>query len=280
PEDIANLKTRNAAGEFVPLGSIVKIRQTVGPNLIQRYNQAVSIPVSGNTAPGFSSGDSLMKMEKLASEILPPGIGWEWTELALQQKEAGNAALYIFGLSVIFVFLVLAAMYESWTLPLAIILIVPLSVLAALIGVWARGMDNNILTQIGLVVLIGLAAKNAILIVEFARHRQEHGETMYEAVVEACRLRLRPILMTSLAFILGVVPLVWAKGPGSEMRQSMGTAVFAGMIGVTILGLVLTPVFYAIIQRLTGRTGPQKPLHEVAAEDDPWEAECGKKHRS
>jgi len=277
PEDIGKLKTRNAAGEFVPLGSIVKVSEITGPNLLQRYNQAVAVAVSGNTAPGFSSGDSLAKMQKLAKEILPQGIGYEWTELALQQQEAGNAALYIFGLSVVFVFLVLAAMYESWSLPIAIILIVPLSVLAALIGVQQRGMDNNILTQIGLVVLIGLAAKNAILIVEFARHRQEHGETMFEAVVEACRQRLRPILMTSMAFILGVVPLVIATGPGSEMRQSMGTAVFSGMIGVTILGLLLTPVFYSLIQKLTGRTGPQQPKHVV--EDDPWVEECQKKKK-
>lgn len=275
PEDIANLKTRNSAGEFVPLGTIVTIKTTTGPALIQRYNQAVAIPLSGDTAPGKSSGESLKTMEKLAAEVLPAGVGWEWTELALQQKEAGNAAIYIFALSVVFVFLVLSAMYESWTLPIAIILIVPMSVLAALIGVWARGMDNNILTQIGLVVLIGLAAKNAILIVEFARHRQEHGETMFEAVVEACRQRLRPILMTSFAFILGVVPLVIAEGPGAEMRQSMGTAVFSGMIGVTLFGLVLTPIFYALIQKLTGRTGPQKPLHVV--EDDPWVEECKKK---
>lgn len=276
PEDITKLKTRNAKGEFVPLGTIVKLRETTGPNLIQRYNQAVAVAVSGNTAPGFSSGDSLAKMEKLAQQILPQGIAYEWTELALQQKEAGNAALYIFALSVVFVFLVLSAMYESWTLPLAIILIVPMSVLAALIGVWARGMDNNILTQIGLVVLIGLAAKNAILIVEFARHRQDHGETMLEAVVESCRLRLRPILMTSLAFILGVVPLVIATGPGAEMRRAMGTAVFSGMIGVTLFGLVLTPVFYAIIQRLTGRTGPQTPKH--ASGDDPWADEVRHRH--
>ncbi|NBX66049.1 MAG: multidrug efflux RND transporter permease subunit [Proteobacteria bacterium] len=276
PEDIAKLKTRNAAGEFVPLGTIVKVHETTGPNLIQRYNQATAVAVSGNTMPGFSSGDSIEKMEKLAKEILPQGLDFEWTELALQQKEAGNAALFIFALSVIFVFLVLSAMYESWSLPIAIILIVPMSVLGAFIGVWARGMDNNILTQIGLVVLIGLAAKNAILIVEFARHRQEHGETMMEAVVEACRLRLRPILMTSLAFILGVVPLVIATGPGAEMRQSMGTAVFAGMIGVTIFGLILTPVFYAIVQKLTGRTGPQKPLHATPA-NDAWAEECSKK---
>jgi HAE1 family hydrophobic/amphiphilic exporter-1 len=264
PEDISKLKTRNAAGELVPLGTIVKARQIVGPDLIQRYNQAVAVAVSGNTAPGFSSGFSLDQMEKLAREILPAGIGFEWTELALQQKEAGNAALFIFALAVVFVFLVLAATYESWSLPLAIILIVPLSVLAALIGVWVRGMDNNILTQIGLVVLIGLAAKNAILIVEFAKDKQEQGENMMQAITESCRLRLRPILMTSLAFILGVVPLVIATGPGAEMRQAMGTAVFAGMLGVTILGLILTPVFYAIIQKLTGRTGPQKPLHEKA----------------
>lgn len=259
-EDIGKLKTRNDKGEFVPLGTIVTARYTTGADLIQRYNQYVAIPVSGNTAPGASSGQALESMEKIA-ESLPQGMGTEWTELALQQKEAGNAATYIFGLSVIFVFLVLAAMYESWSLPLAIILIVPMSVLSALIGVHLREMDNNILTQIGLVVLIGLAAKNAILIVEFARHLQEQGEDMYQAIKDACRLRLRPILMTSFAFILGVVPLVIATGPGAEMRQSMGTAVFAGMIGVTIFGLILTPVFYSVIQRLTGRTGPQKPKH-------------------
>jgi len=274
PQDIAKLKTRNDKGEFVPLGTIVTVKETVGPGTIQRYNQAVAIALSGNTAPGFSSGEALAKMQEVADNTLPRGITYEWTELALQQLEAGDAALYIFALSVIFVFLVLSAMYESWTLPIAIILIVPMSVLAALIGVDLRGMDNNILTQIGLVVLIGLAAKNAILIVEFARHRQEHGETMMEAIVEACRLRLRPILMTSFAFILGVLPLVFATGPGAEMRQSMGTAVFSGMIGVTIFGLMLTPVFYALIQKLTGRTGPLKPLHEV--EDDPWVEECAK----
>jgi len=276
PDDIYKLKTRNNKGEFVPLGTIVTVKETVGPGLIQRYNQSVAIALSGNTAPGYSSSASIEAMEKLAKENLPPGVGFEWTELALQQIEAGDAALYIFGLSVIFVFLVLSAMYESWTLPIAIILIVPMSVLAALIGVWWRGMDNNILTQIGLVVLIGLAAKNAILIVEFARQRQEHGETMLEAIVEACRLRLRPILMTSFAFVLGVVPLVIATGPGAEMRQSMGTAVFSGMIGVTFFGLMLTPVFYTLIQRLTGRTGPLTPRHATNAADDPWAEECAK----
>ena len=278
PEDISGLKTRNNAGQTVPLGTLVSMAETTGAGLIQRYNQSVAIAVSGDTAPGYSSGDSLHKMEKLAKN-LPPGIGWEWTELALQQIEAGNAALYIFALSVVFVFLVLSAKYESWTLPVAIILIVPMSVLAALIGVHLRGMDDNILTQIGFVVLIGLAAKNAILIVEFARHRQEHGETMIQAVVEACRLRLRPILMTSFAFILGVVPLVLATGPGAEMRQSMGTAVFAGMLGVTFFGLILTPVFYGLIQKITGRTGPQKPLHTVPADgDDPWADEVAQTH--
>jgi len=278
PGDIGKLKTRNNKGEFVPLGTIVKVRETVGPGLIQRYNQSVSIALSGNTAEGYSSGEALKIMEDLAHKTLPRGVGFEWTELALQQLEAGDAALYIFALSVVFVFLVLAAMYESWTLPIAIILIVPMSVLAALVGVDLReGMDNNILTQIGLVVLIGLAAKNAILIVEFARQRQEHGETMMQAIVESCRLRLRPILMTSFAFILGVVPLVIATGPGAEMRQSMGTAVFAGMIGVTFFGLMLTPVFYTLIQRLTGRTGPLTPHHPApSGEDDPWAEECAK----
>ncbi len=252
PEDILKLKARNGKGELIPLGNFVKIVRTTGPDLIQRYNMYPAIALDGDTSPGFSSGQALQKMEQLASQVLPPGVGYEWTDLALQQKKAGDAALYIFGLSVLVVFLFLSANYESWTLPIAIILIVPMSILAALIGVYLRGMDNNILTQVGLVVLIGLAAKNAILIVEFAHQREREGHGLINSIIEACRLRLRPILMTSFAFILGVVPLMLAHGPGSEMRQAMGTAVFSGMLGVTFFGLFLTPVFYYVIQRITG----------------------------
>jgi HAE1 family hydrophobic/amphiphilic exporter-1 len=206
------------------------------------------VPLQGNPTPGTSTGEALQKMEALAAKILPPGTSFEWTELAYQETHTGNTAIYIFALSVIFVFLALAAQYESWVLPLAIILIVPLAVLAALIGVWLRGMDNNVLTQIGLIVLIGLAAKNAILIVEFARQAEEEGKSPVEAAVEASHLRLRPILMTAFAFIFGVLPLAIATGPGAEMRQSLGTAVFSGMLGVTIFGLFLTPVFYVVLR--------------------------------
>jgi HAE1 family hydrophobic/amphiphilic exporter-1 len=249
-DDILKLKVRSATGALVPLGTLVEIRDVAGPTLVQRYNMYVSVPVQGNAAPGVASGDALAAMEKIAAETLPSGTSFEWTELAFQEKQTGNTAIFIFGLSVLFVFLALAAQYESWTLPLAIILVVPLGVLAALLGVMFRGLDNNVLVQIGLVVLIGLAAKNAILIVEFARQAQERGETVVEAVAEAARLRLRPILMTAFAFILGVVPLVIATGPGAEMRRSLGTAVFSGMLGVTFIGLFLTPVFYVVLRKL------------------------------
>ena len=262
-EDILKLKVRSANGALVPLGTLVEIRDVAGPTLVQRYNMYVSVPVQGNAAPGVSSGDALIAMEKIAAETLPPGTSYEWTELALQEKQTGNTAIFIFGLSVLFVFLALAAQYESWTMPFAIILVVPLGVLAALIGVAARGLDNNVLVQIGLVVLIGLAAKNAILIVEFARQAQERGETVVESVAEACRLRLRPILMTAFAFILGVVPLVIATGPGAEMRRSLGTAVFSGMLGVTVIGLFLTPVFYVVLRKLfPARVRPREPVVE------------------
>jgi HAE1 family hydrophobic/amphiphilic exporter-1 len=247
-EDILALKVRSATGALVPLGTLVDIRDTTGPTLVQRYNMYVSVPLQGNPGAGVSTGTALDAMAGLAKNLLPPGTTFEWTELAYQETTTGNTAIYIFALSVIFVFLALAAQYESWVLPLAIILIVPLAVLAALIGVHLRGQDNNILTQIGLIVLIGLAAKNAILIVEFARQAQLEGKDAVEAAIEASHLRLRPILMTAFAFILGVVPLMIATGPGAELRQSLGTAVFSGMLGVTIFGLFLTPVFYVVLR--------------------------------
>ncbi|MCM0019340.1 MAG: efflux RND transporter permease subunit [Tagaea sp.] len=259
-EDIARLKVRSATGDLVPLGTIVDIRDTAGPDLVQRYNAYVSVPIQ-LTAAGISSGEAIAAVERLAAETLPAGIGFEWTELALQEKLVGNTAVYIFALAVVFVFLALAAQYESWGLPLAIVLIVPMSVLSALVGVMIRGLDNNILVQVGLIVLVGLAAKNAILIVEFARQLEHEGKDQVAAVVEACRLRLRPILMTALAFILGVVPLVIATGPGAEMRQSLGTAVFSGMIGVTIFGLFLTPVFYVVMRGLSKRFRKAAPAH-------------------
>ena len=252
-EDILRLKVRSANGALVPLGTLVEIRDVTGPNLVQRYNMYTSVPVQGNAAPGISSAQALDKMEALAHEILPQGTSFEWTELAFQERQTGNLAILIFALSVLFVFLVLAAQYESWSLPLAIILIVPMSILSALLGVAFRGQDNNILTQIGLIVLIGLAAKNAILIVEFARQAESEGKTPIEAAIEASRLRLRPILMTSFAFIFGVLPLVIATGPGAEMRQALGTAVFFGMLGVTFFGLFLTPVFYVALRSLGAR---------------------------
>ncbi len=254
PEDIARLKTRNRAGGVVPLGSLVDIQEKTGPDRVVRYNLYPAAEINGDTLPGISSGQSIDAMERLAAETLPAGFSYEWTDIAYQQKLAGNAALFIFPLCVLFAFLTLAAQYESWSLPLAVILIVPMCLLAAIAGVWFRGMDNNILTQIGFVVLVGLACKNAILIVEFAKQIQEkEGKNRFDAAVEACRLRLRPILMTSFAFILGVLPLVLASGAGAEMRQALGTAVFSGMLGVTFFGLIFTPVFYVVIMGIAER---------------------------
>jgi HAE1 family hydrophobic/amphiphilic exporter-1 len=246
---IGQLKTRNATGEMVPLSSVASFRDITGPYRVERFNLFPSAAVQGGTKPGFSTGQGLATMEQIAEKVLPAGYAFSWTEIAYQERLAGNTAIYIFLASVVFVFLLLAAQYESWTLPLAVILIVPMCLLAAVSGLLARGMDVNILAQIGFVVLIGLAAKNAILIVEFARQNEEHGEDRFQAATEAARVRLRPILMTSFAFILGVLPLVIATGAGAEMRQSLGTAVFFGMIGVTLFGLIFTPIFYVVVRR-------------------------------
>ena len=249
--DVANLKTRNAKGDMVPIGSVATFMDTTGPFRVPHYNLYPAAELQLNLAHGFSSGEGIAAIETIARERLPPGFGFEWTEIALQEKLAGNTAFIAFGLAVVFVFLLLAALYESWLLPLAVILIVPMCVLAAMIGVTYRGLDRNILVEIGLVVLVGLAAKNAILIVEFAKQAEEQGKTRFEAAVLAARTRLRPILMTSFAFILGVLPLARAQGAGAEMRQSLGTAVFAGMLGVTFFGLVFTPTFYVLVRWLS-----------------------------
>jgi hydrophobe/amphiphile efflux-1 (HAE1) family protein len=264
-EDIARLKTRNASGAMVPIGSVARLHSATGPYRVPRYDLFPAAEVQGSTLPGVSSGYALTQMEKLAAQRLPPGIGFEWTDLAFQQRQAGDTAMLIFGASVLFVFLVLAAQYESWTLPLSVVLIVPMCLLAAVTGLLIRGLNVDILAQIGFVVLVGLAAKNAILIVEFAKQAQEAGASATQAAIQSARTRLRPILMTSFAFILGVIPLVLASGAGAEMRQSLGTAVFAGMLGVTVFGLVFTPVFYAVIRRVfavrrPGRGGAEQGL--------------------
>jgi hydrophobe/amphiphile efflux-1 (HAE1) family protein len=257
PEDIARLKVRNASGEMVPIGSVATFSDETAPYRVPRYNLYPAADVLGGAAPGVSSGTAMARMEALAKQVLPAGFGFEWTELSHQQEQQGIPTIAIFAASAVFVFLVLAAQYESWKLPLAIVLIVPMCLLASATGLAFRGMPIDILAQIGFVVLVGLAAKNAILIVEFARQRQEQGDGAEEAATAAAKIRLRPILMTSFAFILGVFPLAVATGAGSEMRQSLGTAVFFGMLGVTIFGLLFTPAFYTFIRRLGSRTVPE-----------------------
>ena len=252
-DDIARFKTRNQAGDMVPLGSVVTFRNTTGPYRLPRYNQFPAAEIQGSGAPGISSGTTLAAMERLAAQKLPKGVSYEWTDLAYEQRQAGDTTLLLFGASAVFVFLVLAAQYESWSQPLTVILIVPMCLLAAVSGLMLRGMSVDILAQIGFVVLVALASKNAILIVEFAKQAQEAGASTEEAATEAARTRLRPILMTSLAFILGVVPLAVATGAGAEMRQSLGTAVFCGMLGVTVFGLLFTPTFYTVVRRITDR---------------------------
>jgi multidrug efflux pump len=266
PATIANFKTRNDLGEMVPIGAVAKIKDIAGPYRVARYNLFPAAEVQGNVAPGGSTGTALAAMEHLADQTLTEGFGYEWTELAYQQKLAGNTGLFVFGAAVLFVFLVLAAQYESWSLPLSVILIVPMCLLAAVTGLLMRGLDVNVLSQVGFVVLVGLAAKNAILIVEFARQAEEEGKDPTEAAIRAAGTRLRPILMTSFAFILGVVPLVIASGAGAEMRIAMGTAVFAGMIGVTFFGLIFTPVFYVVVRRIANWLRGRRPGHATPAQ--------------
>ncbi|HAN64598.1 MAG TPA: hydrophobe/amphiphile efflux-1 family RND transporter [Rhizobiales bacterium] len=263
---IGQLKTRNAKGEMVPLSSVASFRNITGPYRVEHFNLFPSAAVQGGTLPGYSTGYGLAAMESIAKANMPEGYSFSWTELAYQEKLAGNTAIFVFLASVVFVFLLLSAQYESWTLPLAVILIVPMCLLAAVSGLLLRTMDVNILAQIGFVVLIGLAAKNAILIVEFARQNEEAGEDRFQAATEAARVRLRPILMTSFAFILGVLPLMIATGAGAEMRQSLGTAVFCGMLGVTVFGLIFTPVFYVVVRKFAKKPQAQPSTRHAPAE--------------
>jgi hydrophobe/amphiphile efflux-1 (HAE1) family protein len=263
---IGQLKTRNAKGDMVPLSSVASFRNITGPYRVEHFNLFPSAAVQGGTLPGYSTGYGLAAMDRIARANMPDGYSFSWTELAYQEKLAGNTAIYVFLASVVFVFLLLSAQYESWTLPLAVILIVPMCLLAAVSGLLLRSMDVNILAQIGFVVLIGLAAKNAILIVEFARQNEEHGEDRFQAATEAARVRLRPILMTSFAFILGVLPLMIATGAGAEMRQSLGTAVFCGMLGVTFFGLIFTPVFYVVVRKFAAKPKAHEAPRAAPAE--------------
>jgi multidrug efflux pump len=256
-DQIGQLKVRNAAGDMVPLSTFVKVKDSAGPDRVSHYNGYITAEINGGAAPGYSSGQAEAAITRLLQQELPNGMSFEWTELTYQQILAGNTAIFVFPLCVLLAFLVLAAQYESWSLPLAVILIVPMTLLSAIAGVIYAGSDNNIFTQIGLIVLVGLACKNAILIVEFAKDKQQEGLGRLEAVLEACRLRLRPILMTSIAFVAGVVPLVLSTGAGAEMRHAMGVAVFSGMLGVTFFGLLLTPVFYLVIRAIVEGRRPK-----------------------
>ena len=262
-EDLKQYKVRNLAGKMVPLGAMASVREINGPVLIQRYNMYPSAPINGEPAPGVSSGEAIRLMETAANQGLPRGMKTEWTELAMLQIQTGNTAMWVFLLAVVLVFLVLAAQYESWSLPLAVILVVPMCLLFSVAGVALAGMDINIFTQVGFVVLVGLACKNAILIVEFAKIQHEAGQPRREATLAACKLRLRPIIMTSLAFIIGVIPLVLSQGAGAEMRRTLGVAVFAGMLGVTLFGIFLTPVFYYVIQWLSEKVAAARLRKDV-----------------
>jgi multidrug efflux pump len=268
-DQIRRMYTRNNSGGMVPLGSLLDVQQINGPDTVGHYNVYPAALIQGAAAPGISSGQVIEKMERICRQTLPSQFSYEWTQLTFQEVNEGNTAVFIFPLCVLFVFLALAAQYESWSLPLAVILIVPMCLLSAMTGVYLRGQDNNIFTQIGFVVLVGLACKNAILIVEFARQQIDSGKDRFEAAAEAARLRLRPILMTSFAFILGVLPLVVAVGAGAEMDQALGTAVFAGMIGVTFFGVLFTPIFFSILMKLFGgRIGRKKATDRGREQDN------------
>jgi multidrug efflux pump subunit AcrB len=269
-EQVAQFRVRNQSGEMVPLGAVLNLENTTGPDRIQRFNLYRAAEINGTTADGYSSGEAITALEKVAGEVLPNGYGFEWTEFAFQEKLAGNTALLIFPLCVLFVWLTHAAEYESFLLSTIIILIVPMCLLCGIGGVWAQGMDNNIFTQIGFVVLAGMSVKNAVLIVEFAKQKQEEAPTLTvaQAVIEAARLRLRPILMTSFAFIFGVLPLITAKGAGAEMRHALGTVVFWGMLGVTFFGVFLTPVFYEVIRK----RWPAKHNTRMVPKNDPLDS--------
>ncbi|WP_160109510.1 efflux RND transporter permease subunit [Pseudomonas izuensis] len=269
PEQIGQLKVRNDHGEMIPLATFVKVSPTSGPDRVMHYNGFISAEINGAAAPGYSSGQAQKAIEKLLKDELPNGMTYEWTDLTYQQILSGDTALLVFPLCVLLAFLVLAALYESWSLPLAVILIVPMTLLSAIAGVIISKGDNNIFTQIGLIVLVGLACKNAILIVEFAKDKQDEGLSPLDAVLEACRMRLRPILMTSIAFIMGVIPLVTSTGAGSEMRRAMGVAVFSGMLGVTFFGLLLTPVFFVLIRRYIERKQARKQTRALNLEVQP-----------
>jgi len=266
-EQVGQLKVRNQAGQMVALDSFIQVRDVAGPDRVMHYNGFPTAEVNGGPAPGYSSGEAQAAIEKILAETLPNGMTYEWTELTYQQILTGNANMLVFPLVIVLVFMVLAAQYESVRLPLAIVLIIPMTLLSALSGVLLYGGDNNILTQIGFIVLVGLATKNAILIVEFAKELQDQGLSIMDAILEAGRLRLRPILMTSIAFIMGVAPLVFSTGAGAEMRQAMGVAVFSGMIGVTIFGLLLTPLFYFLLAKRQPETASkaQSPEGETHA---------------
>jgi multidrug efflux pump len=271
-EDVLKLKTRNARGEMVPLSTLLHVNPSFGPDRVTRYNNYTAADINGGPAPGVSSGQAQAAVERIAAETLPKGISFEWTELTYQEILAGNSGMLVFPIAVLLVFLVLAALYESWTLPLAVILIVPMALLSAIAGVWLTKGDNNIFTQISLVVLVGLAAKNSILIVEFAQELERRGRSIVQAAVEASRLRLRPILMTSIAFIMGVVPLALSTGAGAEMRRAIGIAVFSGMLGVTLFGLALTPLFYVLLRSLAERLTRRAPAATAHAADSPQQA--------
>jgi multidrug efflux pump len=266
PEQIVQLKTRNARGEMVPLGSVLHVSRTYGPDQVMHYNGYPAAELNGGPAPGHSSGQAQAAMADLLHRTLPNGMAFEWTELAYQDAVSGNTMFLIFPLCVLLVYGVLAAQYESWSLPITVILIVPMTLLSAVAGVWLTGGDNNIFTQISFLVLAGLACKNAILIVEFARQREAEGAARLTAILDACRIRLRPVLMTSVAFIMGVIPLVLATGPGAEVRRAMGIAVFSGMLGVTMFGVFLTPVFYVTVQGLADRVARRRPHAEIASQ--------------